>query len=126
LADEASMDYVLDGGETSMVEVAGVEAYALSVTMLDPRSQSLICLEINVGMGGTISAVLHTLRGIFTFPLTLMQASDFLKIFLDKRLSFSSNYISSLLEKSHSIPLTIKHLLRGKYGILAGSDQQKY
>jgi hypothetical protein len=56
------MDYAFDGGETPMVEVAsaGDTPYSLSLTLLDPVTQNLICLQLHVELGGTIRAVLHS------------------------------------------------------------------
>jgi hypothetical protein len=56
------MDYTFDGGEAPMVEVAsaGDSPYALSVTLLDPVTQNLICLQLSVELGGTIRAILHS------------------------------------------------------------------
>lgn len=94
-----AMDYTFDGGEAPMVEVAsaGDSPYALSVTLLDPVTQNLICLQLSVELGGTIRAILHS---------SLLEKQP-----------FSSSYVAELLNKSHSIPLTIKHLLQGKYGL---------
>lgn len=68
------MDYTFDGGEAPMVEVAsaGDSPYALSVTLLDPVTQNLICLQLSVELGGTIRAILHSsLLGTLSLSLSL-------------------------------------------------------
>ena len=69
-----AMDYTFDGGEAPMVEVAsaGDSPYALSVTLLDPVTQNLICLQLSVELGGTIRAILHSsLLGTLILILSL-------------------------------------------------------
>ncbi len=126
------MDYTFDGGEAPMVEVAsaGDSPYALSVTLLDPVTQNLICLQLSVELGGTIRAILHSsLLGTLSLSLSTPLAAAALcgccagpyhharPLCGTETQPFSSSYVAELLNKSHSIPLTIKHLLQGKYGL---------
>lgn len=113
--------YTFDGCETPTAEVAGLSPYALAVTLLDPSSQNLVTVQISVELGGVIRAVPHTslLEGIrpALCPLNHHHVTNVLVRPLPEHQPFSSEYITELLSKSLSIPLTLKHLLHGKRGL---------
>ncbi len=81
-----------------MVEVSGSGPFTLNVTLLEPQTQNLICVQLSVQLGGKIAAQLHTVSPDFRLP-------------------FSEGYVASLINACHSIPLMIKHLLHGRYGL---------
>ena len=73
-----------------MQEVICYYPSLLTIICLNPKTDNLISIEVKVGEGGTISSIIHCVDGDSS--------------------SISSSSLSSLLQTSHSIPLSMVYL----------------
>ncbi|KAL6048554.1 Retinoblastoma-like protein 1,Retinoblastoma-like protein 2 [Balamuthia mandrillaris] len=71
-----------------MIEITTNAPTSLNLTLLHPISQSLLCVEVHVKLGGRIVAAIHHDGGEVC----------------------SSEYLSKLLNKCHSIPMCMNYL----------------
>jgi len=76
-----------------VVEVTSQPPYGLNITLLQPETKNLLCVSVNVLLGGEVHAQVHSLPG----EATSMP---------------SSSFISTVLSRCLSIPMMMKYTIK--------------